>query len=348
MLGFDSIIGQDRPIRILTAFLQKGTLPHALLFTGLEGAGKKSAAIAFAMACNCTGNPLPVNYQRDDSRSSDQPGPDARSSTDLPCGACKQCRKIEAASHPDVIQLQPAGSFIKIDQIRTLCQTLAMKPYEARVRVVIISNAQAMNPAAGNALLKMLEEPPANTVLILLASHASDLLPTIVSRCQQVRFYPVPRKNLVSVLVDKHGVSSRDARVIATMAGGSISRALQMHQSNWINRRNWLIDESKAISRGSVNRLLAFGEQLSRDKENLPEALEVMKCWLRDLVVTRLSAKHIINQDLTDRLQQASQKTTLSSLLSKLEAIQTTQNAIKAGTNLRLAMESLVLKLSRV
>ena len=132
------------------------------------------------------------------------------------------------------------------------------------------------------------------------------------------------------------------------MAGGSISRALQMHQSNWINRRNWLIDESEAISGGAVNRLLAFGEQLSKDRENLPEALEVLKCWLRDLVVTRLNANNIINQDLTARLQQAAQKTSLSSLLSKLEAVQTTQNSIKAGTNLRLAMESLILKLSRV
>jgi DNA polymerase-3 subunit delta' len=300
------------------------------------------------MACNCTGPPLAVDYQRDDRQPSDQPGPDTRSSTGLPCGACRQCRKIEANSHPDVIRLQPAGQFIKIDQIRALCQTLAMKPYEARVRVVIITNAQTMNPAAGNALLKMLEEPPAGTVLILLASHVSDLLPTIVSRCQQIRFYPVSRKNLVSVLVGKHGVASGDAQVIAAMAGGSISRALQMHQSNWINRRNWLIDESEAISGGGVNRLLAFGEQLSKDRENLPEALEVLKCWFRDLVVTRLNANNIINQDLTARLQQAAQKTSLSSLLSKLEAVQTTQNSIKAGTNLRLAMESLILKLSRV
>lgn len=300
------------------------------------------------MACNCTGSPLPVNYQRDDGRPSDQPGIDNRSSADLPCGACKPCRKIEAGSHPDVIRLQPAGPFIKIDQIRTLCQTLALKPYEARVRVVIISNAQAMNPAAGNALLKMLEEPPANTVLILLASHASDLLPTIVSRCQQVRFYPVSRKSLVSVLVDSHAVSAAEAQIIAAMAGGSISRALQMHQSNWMNRRNWLIDSVEAISRGSVNRLLAFGEQLSKDKENLPETLEVIKCWFRDLIITRLSADHVINRDLSARMQQASQNTTLSSLLSKFEAVQTTQNAIKAGTNLRLAMESLVLKLSRI
>jgi DNA polymerase-3 subunit delta' len=346
--GFESIIGQDRPKKILTAFLQKGIFPHALLFTGIEGVGKQSAAVAFAMACNCAANRSLFNPAGDDNRATDFPEAAARPTADLPCGACKPCRKIESNSHPDIIRIQPAGAFIKIDQIRSLCQTLAMKPYEASVRVVIISAAQAMNPAAGNALLKMLEEPPASTVLILLAAHISDLLPTIVSRCQQIRFYPISRKNLVSVLVREHGVNSKDAQIIAGMAGGSISRAVQMHRTNWINRRNWLICESEAISIGSANRLLAFGDQLSQDKESLPEALEVIKSWLRDLVVAKLNSKNIINHDLTAKLQQTSQKMTLSSLLSKFEAIQSTENAIKAGTNIRLAMESMVLKLSRI
>jgi len=240
------------------------------------------------------------------------------------------------------------GPFIKIDQIRTLCQTLAMKPYEAKTRVVIIADAQAMNPAAGNALLKMLEEPPVRTVLILLAPHTSDLLPTIVSRCQRIRFYPVSRKYLISVLVNEHGVEVGEAQIIANMAGGSISRALQMHQTDWISRRNWLVCESEALSMGSVNRLLAFGELLSKDKQGLPEALEVIKSWLRDLVAAKISPQNIINHDLTAKLQQTSQKITLSSLLSKFEAVQSTQNAIKAGINTRLALESMILKLSRL
>jgi DNA polymerase-3 subunit delta' len=346
--GFESIIGQDRPKKILTAFLQKGTFPHALLFTGIEGVGKQSAAVAFAMACNCAANRSFFNPGGDDSRTNDRAVVAARSSTGLPCGACKPCRKIESDSHPDIIRIKPAGPFIKIDQIRSLCETLAMKPYEAKVRVVIISDAQAMNPAAGNALLKMLEEPPAGTVLILVASHTSDLLPTVVSRCQQIRFCPITRKNLVSVLVREHGVDPREAQIIAAMAGGSLSRAVQMHQTNWINRRNWLIKESEAISIGSANRLLAFGDQLSKDKESLPEALEVIKSWLRDLMVAKLDSKNIINQDLAAKLQQTSRKMTLSSLLSKFEAIQSTENAIKTGTNIRLAMESMVLKLSRI
>jgi DNA polymerase-3 subunit delta' len=329
--GFDSIIDQDRPVGILTTLLQNGTIPHALLFTGIEGVGKESTALAFAMACNCAGEISSTTLQE----------------TKIPCGICKPCRKIEAGNHPDIIRVKPSGPFIKIDQIRSLCQTLAMKPYEARRRVVIITDAQAMNPAAGNALLKMLEEPPVRTILILVATHPSDLLPTIVSRCQQLRFKPISNKYLESVLVQDYDLDAGDAMIITTMAGGSLSRALRMHRTQWANRRNWLIKEMDSLSSVSVNRLLAFGEQLSKNKDILQDSLEVMKSWLRDLVVGKLKPERVINQDLAQKIQQASQKMSIASLLDKIDTIQATQNAIRAGTNLRLALETMVLRLAK-
>ena len=332
MPGFESIIEQDLPVRILTTFLKYGTIPHALLFTGIEGVGKESTALAFAMACNCSG------------QNSDPGNPES----EIPCGHCKSCRKIEAGNHPDIIRVTPSGPFIKISQIRSLCQTLAMKPYEAKRRVVIITGAQGMNPAAGNAFLKMLEEPPLRTILILLATHTSDLLPTIVSRCQQIRFKPISREKLESVLVDEHGINPGEAMILTTMAGGSISRALKMHQDQWVNRRNWLINEMQALTSGPVNRLLAFGEQLSKNKDSLQDSLEVMKSWLRDLVVGQMNAERVINTDLIPEIQNVSQKMSLSALLDKIDTIQETQNAIHTGTNLRLAMEAMLLKLARI
>jgi DNA polymerase-3 subunit delta' len=238
--------------------------------------------------------------------------------------------------------------FIKIDQIRALCQTLAMKPYEARMRVVLISEAQAMNPAAGNALLKVLEEPPDGTILILEANHTSDLLPTIVSRCRHIRFNPISKSNIESVLINKHRLDPENAMVVAAMAGGSYSRALHMYRMNWIGHRNWLVSELDSLSSKSISRLLAIAEKLANNKDDLPDTLEVMKSWLRDLVISKIYPEKIRHRDLIENVHRASQKTNTISLLSKIETIQSTQNAIQTGTNLRLAMETMVLKLSRI
>jgi DNA polymerase-3 subunit delta' len=306
--------------------------------------GKQSAAVTFAKACNCTGN----KSGWEDNRAADIHSTTSRPRIINPCGNCKACRKIDSENHPDIIRIKPSGVFIRIDQIRTLCQTLAMKPYEAGMRVVLIFDAQAMNSAASNALLKVLEEPPTGTILILVANHTSDLLPTIVSRCRHIRFNPISKTKMESVLVRKHGLDPENAMIIATMADGSFSRALHMHRTNWINRRNWLISELDSLSSESISRLLAFGEQLAKNKDALPVALEVMKSWLRDLVMVKLYPEKIIHLDLTENVHRVSQKMSTISLLSKIETIQSTQNAIQAGTNLRLAMETMVLKLSRI
>ena len=348
MSGFESIIGQNRPIRILTAFLQNGTIPHALLFTGIEGVGKKSVAVKFAMACNCTGDISENKSEWGSSRAAGEHGTANRRRITNPCGNCKPCRKIQSGNHPDIIRLKPSGVFIKIDQIRALCQTLAMKPYEAGMRVVLISDAQAMNPAAGNALLKVLEEPPTGTILILVANHTADLLPTIVSRCRHIRFNPIPRKEMESILILRHGLDPPNATIIAAMAGGSFSRALHMYRTNWINRRDWLIRELDSLSSNTISRLLAFGEKLAQNKADLPDALEVMKSWLRDFVIGKYYPEKIIHQDLAENVHRATQKMSTTSLLLKIETIQSAQNAIQAGANLRLAMETMVLKLSRI
>jgi len=309
--------------------------------------GKERAAVALAMACNCAKNRAGAGAGRVATRPpdlADIKGP----FTSRPCGSCKSCRKIESDHHPDIIRLKPSGPFIKIDQIRRLCQTLAMKPYEAAMRLVIISDAQTMNPAAANALLKMLEEPPLRTILVLISAHPSDLLPTVVSRCQHIRFNPISKTNLASLLVREHGIDAGDAMIIGAMAGGSPSRALRMHRTNWIRRRHWLISELDSLSTASLNRLLAFGDQLAKNKDDLPDALDVLKSWLRDLAIAKLHPERIINHDLASKLRPSSQQTSLPSLLARFETIQATQNAIQAGTNIRLAMESMVLKLSRV
>ena len=329
--GFESIIDQQKPIRLLTAFLQKGTTPHALLFTGIEGVGKRMTALTFAMACNC------MNAKQ---------GTQHQDTASNPCLRCRSCRKIKSGNHPDIIFIKPSGPFIRINQIRSLCQTLGMKPYEARQRVVIISEAQAMNPEAGNALLKVLEEPPQRTLLILTALQTSDLLPTVVSRCQLIRFNPISRKNIAGFLVEKKGLKPGDAMILATLANGSLSKAILMNRADWIKRRNWLIDEIEALPSRPIGLRLAFAERLAKNKDVLADSLEVIKLWLRDLVIYHYDPEKIINRDLVARIQSASQQMRVKSILSKFDAILSAQKNMGANSNLRLTLEVLTFRLA--
>ena len=352
-LTFDSIADQQRSVRILAAFLQKRNIPHALLFTGIEGVGKKDAALAFAMACNCTGEKPGRSEFIDHSNSKKE-----LSTAFNPCGYCQSCRKIESGNHPDIIRIKPSGASIKIDQIRSFCDTLALKPYEARVRVVIISDADAMNPSAGNALLKMLEEPPDNSILILTACQISDLLPTIVSRCQHIRFNPVSVKSIETRLIEHQGLAPDKASIIAAMANGSISKAFAMNNSSWINRRNWLIDavgldqpdqsdQPGALFSMSSGMLMAFAEMLKKNKDFLFDSLEIMKSWLRDLIIYNFHPEKIINKDLIEKIEYASQKIDIKSLLFKIDAIQAAQKNIQSNANLRLTLETMMMRIGR-
>jgi DNA polymerase-3 subunit delta' len=341
--GFGSIIDQERPLRILTTILRGGNIPHALLFTGIEGVGKHTAAITFAMALNCTAPAKIGKSAAQDEKEISTPNG--------PCAGCRPCKKIQTGSHPDIIPIKPQGQFIRIDQIRDLCRILSLKPYEARRRVVIVSDAHTMNPSAGNALLKILEEPPDQTILILIALRASELLPTILSRCQHIRFNPISRENLKAFLMEEEGMDSDGATVLATLANGSLSKARSLSRANWINRRKWLIkacglDSSDALSSSSVGSLLAFAEKLSKNKELLGESLEIIKSYLRDLVVWKYCPDRIINKDFMDWMPQISRKNSQASLLSKIEAIHEVQRDIQTNTNLRLALDVLILRIA--
>ncbi|HUV50964.1 MAG TPA: DNA polymerase III subunit delta' [Anaerolineae bacterium] len=344
MSKFAVIIDQKKPVQLLTAFLRHNTIPNALLFTGMEGVGKRTTAMMFAMACNCLSKNPGSFFQS------------ANQATNSRICYCKACVKIRSGNHPDIIHIKPSGGYIKIAQIRSLRDVLAMKPYEARMRVVIISEARAMNPSAGNALLKVLEEPPGRTILIITAIQSFDLIPTIVSRCQHIRFNPISCKRLEDILVDKEGLDYDDAKTIAILANGSLSKALSMvepkNRINWINRRAWLIntlnlDMPGQISTQPVVSFLAFAAELSKNKEILQDSLEVIKYWLRDIVVYKFCPEKIINRDLIDNIQRVAQKLTVKQLIEKIEAIRTAQKKIKAGANLRLTLEAMLMQLAQ-
>src|SRR5512137_1693829 len=202
-MPFDTILGQKQAVNQLRTALRSGHLAHAYLFSGIEGIGKFTVAVAFAKALNC-------HTHADDS-----------------CDNCVACRKIEKRLHPDVFFVEPDKNIIKIEQVRDIQKKIIFKPMEGRNKVVIIDQAEKLNLHAANCLLKTLEEPPDDTVIILVAHTAMALLPTIVSRCQRIRFAPLSAAAIREHLAAR-GVEPEEARLAAALAQGSLKRALEL------------------------------------------------------------------------------------------------------------------------
>lgn len=338
--GFDSIIGQRLPIGLLQTFLRKGTVPHALLFTGMAGVGKRTTAKTFAMALNCNW-PQTVTA-----------GEIERAAVvTKPCGRCRTCRQILNGSHPDVIFIEPRAGLLRIEQIRKLLGELAMKPFSALQRVVIIADAQTMNAEAGNALLKALEEPPADTKMILTALQKSDLLPTIVSRCRHIRFSPIPAQALTGMLTQRQEINDQEAATIAELAGGSFSQAQRLLEAHWQTERNWLIraaglDHPAQLAQRPGTVALAFAAQLTQSKDRVQDRLEMLKTWIRDLCILPYGSQYIVNRDCLTLLDQSRSQISDRQLLELWDCVVAAQKDIAANANLRLTLDVMALRMA--
>lgn len=291
------------------------------------------------MACHC--ERYAVWRIPSDGSSSDCP----EGFSGYPCGKCSHCLRIATGIHPDVTLIQPESGVIKIGQIRNLCRILSMKSFEGHERIAIISDAHLMNPPASNALLKMLEEPPEQTLLILTARQPADLLPTIVSRCLHVRFNPVSRPALSDALIQHHGFGADEASVVTALAGGSFSRALSMKKAAWMRWRGWLISELSRLGSSPFHLILALSEKLSKNRESLSDVFEIMLSWFRDILVVTCDPKKVINRDYLKQVTTASLNYSRNDLVQSINAVNSAQAHIEARTNIRLSMDHLLLRL---
>lgn len=336
--GFESIIGQQLPIRILQRFISTAMIPHALLFTGIEGVGKRTAARCLAMALHCGAS---------------QPATETGSAGVASCRQCRSCRQIADGNHPDTIEIAPRKGVLRIDQIRSLLTALAMRPFGGGRRVVIVADAQAMNAEAGNALLKALEEPPADTILILTARQRTDLLPTIASRCRHIRFSPLAPDDLATLLKKEHGMQDDRARTLAEAADGSVTKALRLSVAGWQEQRDWVLrasglDQPQLCKTRSATACLTFAARLAQRKETIESDLEILKGWIRDLSVWPYAPRHVIHRDRSATLQGARAGIGERQLMALWEAVELAQKAIAANSNLRLTLDVMALRLSEV
>jgi DNA polymerase-3 subunit delta' len=214
--------------------------------------------------------------------------------------------------------------------------------------VVIIADAQAMNKEASNALLKVLEEPPNDTTLILTAQEKLDLLPTIVSRCRHLHFNPLCSEDIISLLSDADEVDTLFIETAAAIADGSLSKAAQLATEAWHNRRNWLIaatglDQPPQEGPRAIASALAFAAQLAQEKERVAELLEMLKTWIRDLGIWPYHPSAVINRDYLEVLARVRSGLNDLELLEMWRAVEKAQKEIAAKANLRLTLEVMAL-----
>jgi DNA polymerase III subunit delta' len=266
-MPFAEICGQDRAVTLLRRAWTGGHLAQAYAFAGPAGVGKRTTALALAQAVNCL---HPVGGASADA-----------------CGSCPACRRIAQGQHPDVTLVAPEEdkTTITIDQVRTLSGQAGLRAYEAKTKVWILDPAEQMQEAAANAFLKTLEEPAGSALFVLLTTAASALLPTVRSRCQEVRFDPVPEPALQAIL-ERHGRSAAEAAQVAALAGGSAERALALDVDKEGTERERLVGEISAAL-ASLPALLETAERLGKTRRGLEETLDTLESLTRDAAVAR-------------------------------------------------------------
>ncbi len=318
-MPFSEIAGHAANIATIKKVLASGRVAHAYLFSGPEGVGKKKVATAFieALFCGKTEG----------------------------CGDCLSCRKIASGNHPDIHLLEPDGQFIKVDQVRALQKDLAYRPYEALRKACIIDGADRFNLSSGNSLLKTLEEPPGNAILILLAATVDAVLPTIRSRCQQISFSGVPVGEITDFLATT-GIDAETARVAASLAQGSISRGLSLSRDEIMTERATIISSACNLSMNSMLDLFAFGEQFDKDREKTLRTLEILTSFWRDMLLLRSESTGIVNNDLSPLIEKEAARRSTELLLLGVETLGRTRQAILRNANVRLAMDVLSMQLA--
>lgn len=299
-MPFAEIVGH-RPLRsLLSRSIERDTLPPSLMFAGPAGVGKRLMAVAVAQAFNCTNPKRTTDAARD-------------GVTFDACGACAACARIARGVHPDVPIVEPGDSgAIKIEAIRDVVDRAAYRPFEGRRRVVIIDEADAALPAAQNAMLKTLEEPPSASTFILVTSRPDALLPTVRSRCPRLRFRPLGLDDVTEVLV-RQGRAPAEARAIAAIADGSVGQAFAADGRELIEARDIALRVLAGSSASSDPRrrieqakdlLAKTGAGGASDREQLATHLRAMSSLLRDIALLAAGADRsaLANAGVEDRL----------------------------------------------
>ncbi len=312
-MGFDSFIGNPSAVATVREILRSGRIPGAMLFAGPDGVGKKTLAMMLARALVCE-----------------------KGQGDF-CGDCRRCRKAEemfAAGREDLARrreikeaarrveglvyfdlqmIEPITSYILTEQIRQLRNVAYTRPFEFPRRIFILDEAQAIHWQAIDVLLKVLEEPPDTTTLILICPNAYELRPTIRSRCFRLGFQPVDEASILALLVHDKRLTKPQQALAARVAAGSVAQAKAFDLADYQRRRQPWLDYLESVLRGAPAgrgpapwpSLFDAAKALAEDREDFDRTLRIGFSLLRDLLQLREPGgdREVMNVDLVPRLK---------------------------------------------
>ncbi len=321
-MRFQELYGHEKPISILKSAIARDRIAHAFLFHGMEGIGKRTTASVFARAVNCGGE-------------------------DPPCDVCASCRKAARHNHPNIITIRAEGQFIKIAAVKELQARMNFRPGKGK-RVFIIEEADRMNAPAANALLKTLEEPSPGNILLLTTARSHALPMTILSRCQHLRFTPLPRGEVARFLREKEGLDEAAAEILAASSGGSIGRAIEMNREDYLTLRNGILDHLAQDDPADLLKRLAFAGRFGTEREDVLEALRILRSGYRDSLFLRETGEKekLMFRDRAGVIEAIAGRLSGRDLLRNIAAVEAAMSAIVQNANKSLTLEAMLIKLA--
>ena len=335
---FKEIVGQEKATTFLQRAVTGDTVASSYLFTGIQGIGKTTTAMAFALLINCL---APIDGDG--------------------CQQCSSCKKIIDGNHPDIVIIEPEKDkkTIGIHQIRDINKHLAFSPALGGYRIIIVDPAERMTDEAANAFLKALEEPPPYNIFILNVRDPGELLPTIVSRCQKVPFKPLSTEAVVNWLIQEENMDKEKANIISKLSEGSLGRAKRLAWDDFFTRRISWITMLQSIINTSSDMLIDLARELSDSKENsamgkgvddtIALMLVIWKSWYRDILLCKLEGNigHALNSDLSNDLKNVTQYYTIDSLMKSLGIVARAERDLMENRNSLILLEKSLLGLKR-
>lgn len=324
-----NLTGHEWAVDMLKKHVIHGTTRHAYLFCGPPGLGRRTLALRFAQALNCT---TPA-----------EPG--------IPCGTCRDCKQIESMQYADltVIQAESEGGTLKVDQIRESRKTLVLKPYMSKFRVALFLRFQEANDNAANALLKTLEEAPSYAVLILTADNPEQLLPTIVSRCEVLRLRPLSIEEVQKGL-ENRGIEKARAKLIAHISGGRFGYALRLvNDDALLDKREERLNDLLTLLPASRVEKFAYADKLARDKDSMRQAILFWLSYWRDVMLrTAQASTPLVNVDRNVEIEGLAGALDLSAARKVVGNLENALEQMEKNVNPRLLAEVLLLDLPKI